>query len=232
MLTVSQVAHDNRSTITAILARTLRLIPVIQQHELYINCTQHYSFLNKSNPRHTITTNITHSVNRIVFVSSENNWKWCIPQERTRCPNNERKTNKDFEKLTIALAVICFYFTQLDNGKYLQSPWRFWKNERERLLSIETLFYLWCARLLLLWYNAIRFARPRNLLEKNIHFHPVLSSLVSQVAKYRVDINYSRNSMTASYSPVLSASMFYTHPSPRSTPQGYHEPKNACRNQV
>ena len=73
MLTVSQVAHDNRSTITAILARTIRLIPVIQQHELYINCTQHYSFLNKSNPRHTITTNITHSVNRIVFVSPENN---------------------------------------------------------------------------------------------------------------------------------------------------------------
>lgn len=69
-----------------------------------------------------------------------------------------------------------------------------------------------------------------NLLEKNIHFHPV--PLVSQVAKYRVDINYSRNSMTASYSPVLSASMFYTHPSPRSTPQDYHEPKNACRNQV
>ena len=129
-----------------------------------------------------------------------------------------------------ALAVICFYFTQLDNGKYLQSPWRFWKNERERLLSVQTLFYLWCARLLLLWYNAIRFARPRNLLEKNIHFHPV--RLVSQVAKYRVDINYSRNSMTASYLPVLSASMFYTHPSPRSTPQDYHEPKNACRNQV
>lgn len=73
MLTVSQVAHDNRSTITAILSRTLRLITVIQQHELYINCTQHYSFLNESNPRHTITTNITHSVNRIVFVSSENN---------------------------------------------------------------------------------------------------------------------------------------------------------------
>lgn len=73
MLTVSQVAHDNRSTITAILARTLRLIPVIQQHELYINCTKHNSFLNESNPRHTITTNITHSVNRIVFVSSENN---------------------------------------------------------------------------------------------------------------------------------------------------------------
>ena len=73
MLTVSQVALDNRSTITAILARTLRLIPFIQQYELYINCTQHYSFLNKSNPRHTITSNITYSVDRIVFVSSENN---------------------------------------------------------------------------------------------------------------------------------------------------------------
>ena len=72
MLTVSKVAHDNRSTITVILARTFRLIPVIQQNELYINRTQHYSFLYKSNPRHTITTNITHSVNRIVFVSSEN----------------------------------------------------------------------------------------------------------------------------------------------------------------
>ena len=72
MLTVSKVAHDNRSTITAILARTFRLIPVIQQNELYINRTQHYSFLYKSNPCHTITTNITHSVNRIVFVSSEN----------------------------------------------------------------------------------------------------------------------------------------------------------------
>ena len=102
MLTVTKVAHDNRSTITAILARTLRLIPVIQQYELYVNRTQHYSFLYKSNARHTITTNITHSVNRIVFVSSENIWKWSIPQERTRCPNNERKTNKDFEKLTMS----------------------------------------------------------------------------------------------------------------------------------
>lgn len=114
MLTVGKVTHDNRSTITAILSRTLRLIPVIQQYELYINRTQHYSFLNKSNPRrHTITTNITHSVNRTVFVSSENIWKWSIPQEWTRCPNNERKTNKDFGNLTMSSCdyLLLFYST-------------------------------------------------------------------------------------------------------------------------
>lgn len=167
MLTVCKVTHDNRSTITAILSRTLRLIPVIQPYELYINRTQHYSFLNKSNPRHTITTNITHSVNRTVFVSSESIGS--IPQEWTRCPNNERKTNKDFENLTMSSCgyLLLFYSTlQREIFAILSQKWA-------GRGCFQSKIYLWCARLLLSWYRSIFFVRPRNLLEKNIPFHPV-----------------------------------------------------------